>query len=303
MEARRNLIALMAVSLVVFSATVDASVAPLAKVASKSVDEAIVAAEKLSGRTLTSSGRAAARVALEKAVLLHGDDALKAARSGGMELFSAASKHGDEVWRYASKYPEASRAIAFGADDIMPLVSRIGDDVIKVEVKNRGLSKMVVNNFGDDAVKAFAKMPADDAVKMAGLGGRCADDATKKALVEAYGKTPNKAAFLEYFTPGRIIAGGVTVALIVSAYEISGGVGDGFRGASDRFVKYMTAPFAIGGTLIGIVLAAYLALKVRIPERISAALRSCRARQGTSADNDPNNEDSGWKRPSDADKT
>lgn len=183
------------------------------------VDEALDAAARVSGRSLPSAGHEASRQAVEQAYLRYGDEALQALRNNGLGLIEAAGRHGDDVWRFAAESPEAARALATRADELMPMVRRIGPEVMKLEAKAPGLSRIVARELGDDAVVYFARnVPVAEAQRLVALAQRADSNATRKALLKAYKKHGSK--LLDALPPAAVIgAGGLTVAMVVAAIK------------------------------------------------------------------------------------
>ena len=164
-----------------------AQLAPAVKIAASSIDEVIEAAAKVSGRALPSEARAIALRELSEASLRHGNKALAAARTGGFELIELAVKHGDEIWEMTAKVPGSARLMATRSDELLPLARRIGTEVLELEVKNPGIAKVVVREFGDDAVRQLARnSSAEDVVRLTGFAKHADNAATKKLLLEKY---------------------------------------------------------------------------------------------------------------------
>ncbi len=69
-----------------------AVIGPTLKAGSKFLDDALEAAAKVSGKTLSPAARNLAVTQLRNAAVKHGDDAILAARKGGLELMTAAGK-------------------------------------------------------------------------------------------------------------------------------------------------------------------------------------------------------------------
>lgn len=84
--------------------------------------------------------------------------------TGGIELIEQGAKHGDDLWRLASKYPQASRTLALHGDDLLPLIRKAGPEVLEFEVRNPGLVKRAIHAFGDDTAKRLVKVPSQEDV-------------------------------------------------------------------------------------------------------------------------------------------
>ena len=259
---RKTIFSLLIVGFLSFC-SLSGQVAPVAKVASSALDNAIEAAAKVSGRTLPAEARILALRQLDEAALKHGHQVLEAARTGGLELIEVAAKHGDEVWEFSAKVPEASRLLATRADELLPLTQRIGVEVLEIEAKNPGLAKTIVKYFGDDAVKHLAKnAPPQDIAKLVGMAAKADSPATKKLLFEKYLEGGSK--FLARLPAKTILAAGLTTALIVGTYQVSDGIQEGlvttaennpeiFASTVDKLLFWVLLPFlvyAVGWVLL-----------------------------------------------------
>jgi|GEM_PF-2193002 len=97
------------------------------------------------------------------------------------ELGEQAIKHGDDVFLVAKRFgvsrvmhvlremPEATgkqavKALLNRGDELMPLVQRVGKEVLEVEVKHPGLAKRVFENFGQDGLKAVKNFSTDRSI-------------------------------------------------------------------------------------------------------------------------------------------
>ncbi len=205
-----------------------AQLAPAVKIAASSIDEVIEAAAKVSGRALPSEARAIALRELSEASLRHGNKALAAARTGGLELIELAAKHGDEVWEMTAKVPGSARLMATRADELLPLTRRIGTEVLELEVKNPGIAKVVAREFGDDAVRQLARNSSpEDVVRLTGFAKHADNPATKKLLLEKY--LDGGADFLARLPAKHILAAGLTASMIIATLQVSDGVQEGLK--------------------------------------------------------------------------
>jgi len=232
-----------------------AQVAPAAKAAATAIDHALNAAAKVSGRTLPQEARILALRELDKAALKHGHQVLDAARAGGLELLEVAAKHGDDVWTFSAKVPEAARLLATRPHELLPLTRRIGTEVLEIEAKNPGLAKKVVEHFGDDAVKHLAKnAPPEDIAKLAGFAAKADNPATKKLLLQNYLEGGTR--FLAKLPAKHILATGLAASMIIGTHQISDGIQEGlittakespevFASTVDRLLFWLALPFLI----------------------------------------------------------
>lgn len=229
------------------------------------VREAVETAAKVSGKNLTKATRKAAQKALAEAFAKYGDDALRAARHGGLEAIKCGAKYGDDFWRLTrGAAPHAVRSLALHADDLMPVAKRVGAEFMLLESKAPGLGAKVVAEFGDDAARAIARTaPPGDIAKLAGYAAKADSPATKKLLAECYGKKGHR--FLEKLNWKHIMATGLSAAAVTAAYKVSDGVEEGLKTAAkenpEQFAKGFFSVFAP----IVWVIAALIALAVALP--------------------------------------
>lgn len=265
-NAAFRIVALLSMFFVASAGVAQGFIAPAFKFGWKYLDDAIEAASKITGKSLTPGVRKAALTQLRDAAVKHGDNAILAARKGGLELMVVAGKYGDDVWKFASKAPAGARALAVRPKELLPLTRRIGTEVLELEAKSPGMTKHVVKNFGDDCVRYFAKnVPAKDATRLIGYAGRADTQATRQMLLDYYKKGGTH--FLEKLNWKHIMAGGLSAAMITSAYQISDGIQEGFttvaKSSPEAFketvahvIDRATMPIVVPATLFGVGLAA-----------------------------------------------
>lgn len=202
--------------------TFSLSAAPV-KLAAKVITETLETAAKRSGRVLSPAGKTAAGKALEKAFASYGDDVLKAVRKGGLETLNQGARHGGEFWRICARTtPAGARSLALHGDVLMPLVRKHGIRFMELESKVPGLGAKAVELFGDDAVRMFAKAPADDITRMIGYASRADRPETARLLQDAYVKSGGK--ILDHLNWKHIMAAGLSTAAVVTAYKLTNSV-------------------------------------------------------------------------------
>ena len=236
--------------------------------AAKLIQEAVKAAAKVSGKTLTPAAREAAVKALSKAAAKYGDDALRVTREGGLEALKQGSRYGDDFWRAARHAePAAIRSLALHTEELLPLARRIGPEFLKLEAKAPGLAAKAAALFGDDGVKILAKAPGDDLSRLIGAAGKADSLKTRNFLLKAYENVPDKEKFLSFFNWKNIAATGVSAAAVTLAYKAGGGVEEGLKTLAEKdpesFGKIITdsiAPFK-WLTFVIVVLAIFPFLK------------------------------------------
>ena len=197
---------------------------------SHSWDEIARMALKASGRELTDGAVKSAAKTIEQAAEKYGDDVAKASVRGGVEVAEQTMKRGGrflEVLQKAAQHSDESlRTLALNADDIMKFSAKYGDDVVvKLNAKVPGqVSRMVAaaekSGVGgvEGAVRAVSNLPAEDLPRV--LGAIEKNPSVAREFLENVEKGG------EYFVDKvfaanakQIMAGGLTVAMIVSAFR------------------------------------------------------------------------------------
>jgi hypothetical protein len=258
--------ALVGALMILSTGTAWAYIAPAVKVGAKYLDDVLEIASKVSGKTLTPAGRKLALTQLRNVVARHGDEAILAARKGGLELIAVAEKYGDDVWKFAGRVPAGARALAMRPRELLPLTRRIGTEVLELEARSPGMTRHVVKNFGDEGVRYFAKhVPAHDATRLMGYAGKADRPATRGMLLDYYKKGGTH--FLEKLNWKHIMAGGLSAAAITAAYQVSDGIQEGlttvaeispetFHRTASHAIDRLTQPIVVPATFLGIGLAA-----------------------------------------------
>lgn len=196
--------------------------------AGKTIQETIKIAAKVSGKVLSPAAQHAAAQALSKAVARYGDDALKVTRSGGLEALKQGRRYGDAFWKVARHAdPVAIRSLALHTEELLPIAKRIGPEFLQLEAQVPGVAAKAAALFGDDAVKALSKAPADDISRLVGLAQRAESPAARRLLFKRYASVPDKEKFLKALDWKKIGAIGISTASIVGAYKLGSGVEEG----------------------------------------------------------------------------
>ena len=215
--------------------------------ARKTVTKTVQIAAKRSGRVLTPAARIAMEKAAAKAFAQYGDDVLRVLEKGGLEALKQGERHGKDFWKLcAHATPQGARSLALHADTLMPLARRIGPDFITLEGKVPGLAAECVRLFGDDAAKSLAHVPAGEITQLVGYARRADSPQTVRVLNEAYRKSNGK--ILKYLNWKNIMAGGLSIGAVVSAYKLSGGVAQLAETHPEKFtalVDKWTWPFRL----------------------------------------------------------
>ncbi|MBT4821098.1 MAG: hypothetical protein HN742_14070 [Lentisphaerae bacterium] len=237
------------------------------------VDDAIEAAIRVSKCNLDDAARLILRESLEEAAKRYGDDVLKAVARGGVELAEASARYGDDIWRWSSKFPGATRALALHADELVPLCRRVGPQVLKIEAHNPGLAARVASSFGDDTLRLFAThVGPDDAPRLLRGIEKANSPTARNALLKAYERTGG--AVLKHLDWKAVLAGGLSVAMISAAHETADGIQEGmktiasdspetFKQALVPVLTRVTMPIWLGGSVFTLALAGLMILKVK----------------------------------------
>ena len=191
----------------------------------KAAAEAVSIAAKRSGRALTPAARIAMEEAACKAFAQYGDDVFRVLEKGGLEALKQGERHGKDFWELcAHATPQAARSMALHADTLMPIARRVGKDFVTLEGKVPGLGAECVNLFGDKSAKTLAQAPAGEITQLVGYARRADSPQTAKLLHEAYQKSGGQV--LKHLDWKHIMAGGLSAAAVISAYQLSGGVAE-----------------------------------------------------------------------------
>jgi len=194
---------------------------PLTRGAQEALEFAM---KKFPVKALRPGARSALENTLERAAKRHGTEVFDLVRRGGVELIEQGGKHGDELWKLARKYPQASRTLALHGDELMPLVRKLGPEVLELELRNPGLGLHAIRTFGDDAAKTLAKAPPEQVPVLLGYAGKADSPATRRLLLDTYANSSNKAAFIAALNWKNIMAAGLGTSAIIAAYQVSDGV-------------------------------------------------------------------------------
>lgn len=204
-----------------------------AGIITQSIAETVEFAAERSGKVLSVAMKINLEEALAKAAAKYGDDVLRVAREGGIELIEAGAKYGDDVWRMCAKVPGSARALAMAPDTLLPLAKRVGPEVLIMETRAPGMAARAVQNFGDDGLRALVKRgnPADMG-KLVGIAERAESAQARKILLDGYMKEGG--AYLDRLDWKKIMAFGASVAMLTAAYKTSDGFQDGLKTIADK---------------------------------------------------------------------
>lgn len=221
----------------------------------------IESAERSGSGLLEEGAKKSAIETLERLAGRYGDDALKVARDGGIELIKAVPKFGDEVFDIAIKAsPEARRAFARDLPGLFPLAKRVGVDALELEARTPGLALKTFSTFGDEGGKIVARsVPSEDVPRLLSYGEKADSKATRDLLIERYGKE-GKSIF-ERIPSKLVLASGLSASMLYGTHrgtEPFQATGDAIRENDDLAQNAVTLFCMIGGVLVLILVALLL---------------------------------------------
>ena len=156
-----------------------------AAAATTAAEIAVETSERL-GKLWGHAPAKGATEALEAAIKVEGQAALRAAEHGGVALSEAAARHGGEVFTFATRVPEATAALARNAETLLPLARRFGDDVLRIEARAPGLGMDAARLFGDNAahLTELARMERGLLEKTIAFASHAPDAAAREVILK-----------------------------------------------------------------------------------------------------------------------
>jgi len=217
-------------------------------------------AERSGREVLEGGARRSAIETLERLSGKYGDDVLKIARDGGLELIEAVPRFGDEVFEIAIKAsPEARRALARGIPELLPLAKRVGVEAIELEARTPGLALKTFFTFGDDVGRIVAKSaPTEDVPRLLSYGEKADSKGTRDLLLEHYQKE-GKSIF-ERIPPKLVLATGLSASMLYGTHrgtEPFQATGDAIR-QNEGLARDAITQFSLVGAVVVLLLAAIL---------------------------------------------
>lgn len=234
---------------------------PSATITREVLERVLRESAERSGRDLLEEGaKKSAIETLERLAGRYGDDALKVARDGGLELIEAVPRFGDEVFEIAIKAsPEARKAFARGLPELFPLAKRVGVDALELEARTPGLALKTFSTFGDEGGKIVARSaPSEDVPRLVSYGEKADNKATRDLLIESYEKE-GKSIF-ERIPPKLVLASGLSASMLYGTHrgtEPLQATGDAIR-ENDDLAKNAVSLFGMIGGAIVLMLAVLL---------------------------------------------
>jgi len=240
---------------------------------------AVSTAAEMSAEAFERLGRIWGRVpakgaseALEAAIKVEGQAAVRAVEHGGVALSEAAARQGGEVFTCAARVPEAAAALARNAETLLPLARRFGDDVLRIEARAPGFGADAARLFGDNAahLAELARMENGTLEKTLVFASHAPDAAAREVILKMALRQGE--SFLAQLPAGVARAGGLKmwhlgVAALVGAIvshsppELIHAIGSILGGLFGWLLSALG--WALGGAL-GIWLACHLRLFSRV---------------------------------------
>ena len=251
---------------VLMIACIQAKAGVSSKVTREVIEETVEMAARRSGREMgEQSARKAATETLERLTTTYGDQVLKVARDGGIELIESTSKYGDDVIEFALiASPSARRAFARDVPGLLPLTRRVGVDALELEARTPGLAAKVFTAFGDDGGKTLAKtVPTEDVPRLLSYAERADTPETRQLLLQAYKR--EKGSIFERIPAKLVIASGLTASMIHGTHRLTEpavSVGDAIRENEDLAGKALWH-FSAWGFIVMIGIAVLVLWRLR----------------------------------------
>ena len=249
--------------IILFSVVCLSAQAAGVRLLASSLDENLEIAARRSGRVLSEGTKIQLKRSMLKLSSEYGDDVCKLVREGGLEILEQGIRHGDEFWKCCKAVPGASRSLALHADELLPLTRRIVNDVLLLESKVPGSALRAVRLFGDDGIPMLARHSPEDISRFLGYAAKADSPATGKLLLETGTKSKNPSKFLDALNWKHIMAGGVSAAAIISAYQVSDGLREAVKNpaVAENIIRSSLAPVRYGLYLLLTILLFPLGIK------------------------------------------
>lgn len=221
------------------------------KGALKSWDEIAEAALKASGKEATKASVQSSSRLIEQVAVKYGDDAAKLAMDGGVEVAERLAERGDclNILNKASKVsPRALRAVAVNTDEMLKMTARYGNDIlvfggkVSPELVSRGVQAVEKTGAasGKTMIGKFARLPESEIPRVIGAVEK--NPKVAETLLD-YAEKGGKAFLDRLFklNAKKIIAGGLSVAAIIGAYNATypiKAVGESIVRYGDRWMAF-----------------------------------------------------------------
>ncbi len=245
--------------------------------ANPAVRKLVAQALKQAGReTLEDGAVEAAEHAAATAIRKFGAaGAEELVQRGGLELLEAGAKHGDDILKAARRVPEATRYLGARPAEALGLVTRYGDDALRLEARVPGMAEQAVAQFGSGQLAVLAKSPVEQVTHLIGYATRADSPATRQALLDSW-KMNGSAVLRELDKHQRLIlTGGLTIGMI----KVADGLAEGMRKVPERIPSEAINNF-FNKTGTGLSVAAMLG-SVSVPLALVWLLGSRRRKHST----------------------
>ena len=143
----------------------------------------------------------------------------QSAKALDAQLSQAAEKYGTDVLAFARRVPEASTALAVRTPQLLPLAEQFGDDILRLEARAPGFGELAAESYGKDDVPRLLRLGDYDMKRVIVLATHATEPRAASLLLEGAEKGGGR--FLERISAKQILATGLSVAVVVGAYEVS----------------------------------------------------------------------------------
>jgi len=215
----------------------------------RAVGEAVEAAARVSRASLDDAMRKSLHKSLNELCRRYGDEALQVVSHGGLEVVKVSAKYGDDFWRAAKNAPPAAlRSLVLHPAEMLPAAGAVGREFLLLEGKLPGLALEAFRIYGDEGVRYLSLLPTGDAAKLIAYGARRNSPEVSAALLKGYRRTSGR--ILNSLDGKKIMAAGLSAAMVAAAWQVSDGAGDGLRELALRdpesfgkVISNLTLPF------------------------------------------------------------
>ena len=192
------------------------------RVANEVLERTLRQAETKSGRVIADPvAKQDALRALEKIEITLGKDGLKAVEDSGIEILESIPSYGDDLVKLTMQAsPQARRAFAQNVPELLPLVRRVGIEVIELEAKVPGMAQKAFNTFGDDGARKLVNdVPAEDIPRLLKYAEKSDSSETRQVLLKTYSKE-GKSLF-ERIPAGLVLSTGLTASMLYGTHRVT----------------------------------------------------------------------------------
>ena len=189
-----------------------------ADVISKGATEAVEFLLKKFGKEVAEEGVERLTKKIAVAASRHGDDVINAVRKIGPKALTLADEAGENaprVMRLVSRYgDDAARVLSHPKG--MALFARYGDDAAEVLIRHKGIAEPLVEELGDQAVKAFGRVSTRNGRRLAMMTKDLTASGHPAELLAVIGRYGDPAMDFIWRHKGTLAGGAVLAAFIAN---------------------------------------------------------------------------------------